>query len=113
MAIETVVPVIVAVIGALGGGWSYLDRRRVVKENQQLQKQQVEAQAYEKARVHYDAIIDDLTQHIAWLKSELASTTQENTRLKERIEALERTIEALRSASVVVIQAPDPPGHTK
>lgn len=109
MAIETVVPIIVAVVSSLGGGWSYLNGRKLAKENRALQDKQVEAQAYEKARQHYDAIIDDLTQHIAWLKSELLSTTQENTRLKERIEALERTIDALRSASVVVIQAPEAP----
>lgn len=109
MVIETAVAV--AIISALGGGWSYLDRRKIARENRQLQKQQVEAQAFEKARTHYDAIIDDLTTHIAWLKSEWASTTQENTRLKERIEALEKTIEALKSASVVVIHAPEAPGH--
>lgn len=107
MVIETVVPLVVAIITTLGGGWTYFDRRKIAKENRELQKQQVEAQAYDRARSHYDAIIDDLTQHITWLKSELGSVTDENSRLKERIEALERTIEALRSANVVVIQAPD------
>lgn len=106
MAIETVATIAVAVISTLGGGWSYLEKRKVAKENRELQKQQVEAQAYDKARAHYDAIIDDLTQHISWLKGELASTTEENARLKERIEALERTIEALRSANVIVIESP-------
>lgn len=111
MAVETVLPIVIAIITTLGGGWSYLNQRKVAKENRELQKQQVEAQAYERARSHYDAIIDDLTAHITWLKSELASVTDENSRLKERIEALERTIDALRSANVVVIQAPDPSGH--
>ena len=118
MAIETLIPIVIAIITTLGGGWTYLDRRKVARESAEkderlanLERQKVEALAYEKARAHYDAIIDDLTTHITWLKSELASTTQENTRLKERIEALEKTIEALRAASVVVIQSPDPPGH--
>ncbi|WP_443190009.1 hypothetical protein [Micromonospora sp. CB01531] len=100
------VAIAVAVITTLGGGWSFFDRRKVAKENRELQKQQVEAQAYDRARAHYDAIIDDLTQHIAWLKSELASATEENSRLKERIEALEKTIEALRTANVIVIEPP-------
>lgn len=110
MSVESLIPVIVAVVTTLGGGWSFLAQRRTAKENLKLQKQQVEAQAYDRARSHYDAIIDDLTAHITWLKSELGSVTEENSRLKERIEALERTIEALRSANVVVIQAPDT-GH--
>ncbi len=103
---EITVAIIVAVLGFLSGLWGYLAQRKIAKENRQLQKQQVEAQAYDKARAHYDAIIDDLTQHIAWLKSELASATQENVRLKERIEALEKTIEALKSANVIVIEPP-------
>lgn len=100
------VAIIVAVISTLGGGWSYLDKRKTAKENQALQKQQVESQAYERARAHYDAIIDDLTTHINWLKSELGSATEENTRLKDRIQALEKTVEALRNASVIVIESP-------
>lgn len=100
------VAVVVAVITTLGGGWSYLDRRKTARENRELQKQQVEAQAYERARAHYDAIIDDLTQHINWLKQELAEKTEENARLRARIEALEKTVEALRSASVIVIEPP-------
>lgn len=98
-------PIVIAVITTLGGGWSYLAQRKTAKENKELQKQQVEAQAYQNARAHYDAIIDDLTAHIDWLKSELADRTIENKELKARIEALERTIEALRGANVVVIES--------
>lgn len=100
------VAILIAVIPTLAGGWAYLSQRKTAKENRELQKQQVEAQAYEKARMHYDAIIDDLTQHIAWLKQELASATEENARLKERIIALEKTVEALKSANVIVIEPP-------
>lgn len=100
------VAIAVGCLGFLSGGWGYLAQRRTAKENRELQKQQVESQAYERARSHYDAIIDDLTTHINWLKQELASATEENTRLKDRIIALEKTVEALRSASVIVIESP-------
>lgn len=105
------VAIIVGVLGFLSGGWGFLAQRKTAKENKELHKQQVEAQAYDKARMHYDAIIEDLSQHIAWLKSELAAATEENARLKERIEALEKTVEALRSASVIVIESPRPGGE--
>lgn len=105
IAPETVA-IVVAAITTLGGGWSYLSQRKIAKENRELQKQQVESQAYERARKHYDAIIDDLTTHIQWLKQELSSANEENGRLKARIDALEKTVEALRSASVIVIEPP-------
>lgn len=98
------VAIIVAVITTLGGGWQYLEKRKAAKENRELQKHQVEAEAYDKARAHYDAIISDLMSHVDWLKQELASAIAENARLKERIAALEGTIEALRSAQVIVIE---------
>lgn len=107
------VAIIVAAITSLGGGWQFLSGRRLAKDNREkderladLEKHKVESQAYERARAHYDAIIDDLTNHINWLKQELASSNEENSRLKERIQALEKTIEALRSASVIVIESP-------
>lgn len=98
------VAIAVSVVSTLGGGWSFLAQRRTAKDNRELQKQQVESQAYERARAHYDAIIDDLTTHINWLKQELGSATEENTRLRDRIVALEKTVEALRSANVIVIE---------
>ncbi|MGC5331001.1 hypothetical protein [Micromonospora sp. DT62] len=101
------VAIVVGVLGFLGGGWGYLAQRKTAKENRELQKQQVEAQSYERARKHYDEIIDDLTAHITWLKQELAERTTENEKLKARIEALEKTIEALRNASVIVIEPPE------
>lgn len=107
------VAIVVAILTSLGGGWQFLSSRRLSRDNREkdqrladLEKHKVESQAYERARAHYDAIIDDLTKHIAWLKSELASANDENSRLKERIQALEKTVEALRSASVIVIESP-------
>lgn len=108
------VAIVVAVITSLGGGWQFLSSRRLSRDNRDkdqrladLEKHKVESQAYERARAHYDAIIDDLTQHIAWLKQELADKTSENESLKQRIIALEKTVEALRSASVIVIEPPN------
>lgn len=106
MGPETVA-IIVAAISTLGNGWQYLASRKAAKEKRELEKQQVEAQAYDRARAHYDAIIDDLTSHINWLKQELAAATEENSRLKERIAALEKTIELLKSANVIVIEPPN------
>lgn len=103
----------VGVLGFLGGGWGFVAQRKTAKESREkdqrladLEKHKVESQAYERARAHYDAIIDDLTKHIEWLKMELAEKTEENSRLKARIEALEKTVEALRTASVIVIEPP-------
>ncbi|WP_433114304.1 hypothetical protein [Micromonospora sp. CA-246542] len=105
------VAVVVAAITTLGGGWQFLSNRRLAKSNDEkdqrladLEKHKVESQAYERARAHYDAIIDDLMKHVEWLKQELADTKNENERLRSRIEALEKTIEALRNASVIVIE---------
>jgi len=108
------VAIVVAVIASLGGGWQFLSNRRISADNAEkdkrladLEKHKVESQAYERARAHYDAIIDDLMKHVEWLKQELADTKNENERLKSRIDALEKTIEALRNASVIVIEPPD------
>lgn len=105
------ITIIVAVVTTLGGGWQYLSNRRLSKDNREkeeqlasLERHKVEAQAYDKARAHYDAIIEDLMAHVDWLKSELAERTAENSALKERISALEKTIEMLRSANVIVIE---------
>lgn len=107
------VAIIVASIATLGGGWQYLSNRKLAKSNDEkdqrladLEKLRVESQAYERARTHYDAIIDELTKHIEWLKTELAEKTEQNARLKTRIDALEKTVEALRTASVIVIEPP-------
>lgn len=107
------VAIIVAILGFLAGGWGYLAQRKVAKENRELQKQQVEAEAFVKAREHYKDIIDELADHVKWLKSELADRTSEladraaeNEKLREQITALEKVIEALKSANVIVIEPP-------
>lgn len=119
------VAIIVAGITTLGGGWQFFSNRRISADNRRiaeesakkderladLEKHKVESQAYERARTHYDAIIDDLTKHIDWLKGELAEKTEENARLRSRIEALEKTVEALRNASVIVIEPPNVRGQ--
>lgn len=109
----TTVAVIAALLGFLGGGWQYLSNRKLSKDNRakddrlaDLEKHKVESQAYERARAHYDAIIDDLMKHVDWLKQELAERNIENDRLRERISALEKTIEALKSTNVIVIEPP-------
>lgn len=98
------VAILVAFITTLGGGWSYLAQRRTLKENRELQKQQAEAQAFTRAREHYESIINELTDHVTWLKGELSERTNENDRLRDRIVALEKIIDALKAASVIVIE---------
>lgn len=112
------VAIAVAGITTLAGGWQYLSNRKLIRANTEkdqrladLEKHKVESQAYERARAHYDAIIDDLTTHISWLKGELGEKTEENARLRSRIEALEKTVEALRNASVIVIEPPNNRGQ--
>ena len=108
------VAIAVAGLTTLAGGWQYLSNRKLAKSNDEkdkrladLEKHKVESQAYDRARQHYDAIIDDLMKHVEWLKQELADTKNENERLRSRIDALEKTIEALRNASVIVIEPSD------
>lgn len=118
---STIVPIAVAAVTSLGGIWQFFSNRRISADNRKiaeesakkderladLERHKVESQAYERARAHYDAIIDDLMKHVEWLKQELADTKNENERLRSRIDALEKTIEALRSASVIVIEPPN------
>lgn len=107
--------IVVAALGALSGVWGYLANRRAANIQREMPRLSAEAAAFTLAKDHYVNIINELEEHVAWLKNELSDRSKHNVELRDRItdleqavanlkSQLEQAVEALRNQSVVMVK---------
>lgn len=100
---DPVVLILIALIGAASGILAWFQNRATTKKMAEIEQTKVDSQAYERARLIFQASIDELEERIRRLKSELTDT---RTELKEalvekqmlmvRVEELERVVSRLK-----------------
>ncbi|MGW5578710.1 hypothetical protein [Micromonospora chokoriensis] len=105
MGMEIWVAIVGSAFGALSGIWGWLARRTAAKERRDMPRVTAEAAAFTLAKDHYVNIINELEEHVSWLKEALADRTKENVELRVRIADLEESVANLRTQFGAAVEA--------
>ena len=93
---NTIVPIVVAVIGAVSGILAWWNNHQTATKMNKIEQTKVDSEAYERARVFFQASINEMEERIIRLKTELKDARERNDRLRGRIEELETTVQHLK-----------------
>ena len=90
------VPVVVALIAAIPGILAYRQALAAARATANNVRMDIEAKAYERARLLYEQGLQELERQIANLREQLAMEQDASNRLRNQINELEETVARLR-----------------
>jgi len=93
---SVVLQLTLAIIGASAGLLAYWNNRQTAKKMALIQQNKVDSEAYERARIIFQASIDELEERIDRLKKELNDERAEKETLRVRVDELERIVMSLK-----------------
>jgi predicted nucleic acid-binding Zn-ribbon protein len=108
MSVESLVAVAVAVVSLGGSIFATVSARRTAREQANLERTKVDAEAFSRAKDIYSDAIKELERRTERLRRIIQTSEAEHRRLTQRVKELEQTISRLKVLCVAHnISVPD------